>query len=293
MHEVKPSRFLPRWARADSGDRAIFGEMPEIGYVPDPQPSIPTRIVPKANAAGLSFHSLAEVAKTLQNVVNCVAHELLNGVDIAFDDMRQLGSNEDFVRFSRLYARPLESGSVIIPGELEDVTQEVNGRKYTTLDIVTRFIDIVEGVPVRGADFETSPAVLKSFEAFDAVLKRDVEYVEFEPPTLDLRPNKQPLVVDSSLVLDMRNARNAKSLISIKYGTLSGMFRAVDTTDRKLKIQLTGSDAIVPGSYPEVLQDRITLSLFKTAEFSGTVRYKGAVPQKIDITHIDFDPPNP
>lgn len=288
MHEIKESRFLPRWARAEGASRALIGDMPDIGFVPDPRPSIPARVVSKADVSGLSFPSLASIAKTLQNVINCVAYELAYGYDPAFSDLRKIAPNSEVAKLARLHADPFQTGSVVIPGELDDVSQEFNGRKVSALDVVSRFVDVAEGVVREGPSFETSPAVLQSLEDFKEVLNRDVEYVEFSPPVLEIRQSKSPIVVNPAFVSEVTNARRARSRLKVEYGNLEGKFRAVDTTDKKIKIELTGNGLIVSGSYPEILQERVSRSIFHTAIFSGKIRYRDDKPRHIDITHINF-----
>jgi len=288
MHEITTSRFLPRWAREEGADRALVGDIPDIGFTPAPRPSIPARIVPKADVSGLSFPSLSSIAKTLQNVINCVAYELIHGFDSSFDDLRKIQPNSDIAKFARLHADPLQSGSVVIPGELDDIVRDFNGQTWSTLDVVSKFVDIAEGVVREGPRFETSPAVLRSLEDFHEVLNRDVEYVEISPPLLELRPSKSPILVNQTFVSEVKNARLARSHAKIEYGNLEGKFRAVDTTDKKLKIELTGSGRIVGGKYPDVLQDRISQSIFQTAIFTGKIRYSDNQPRHIEITHINF-----
>ena len=288
MYEVKKSRFLPRWAREDSTDRSLLGSMPDVGFIPGPRASIPARVVPKSDASGLSLQSLSSIVKTLQNVINCVAYELINGYDATFDDLRKIQPHSEVAKFARLHADPFQAGSVIIPAELDEISRDFGGRIVTTLQVVSRFVDIAEGILREGPSFETSPAVLRSLEEFNDVLNRDVQYIELSPPILEIRPSKNSITVNEHFVSEVRNSRRARSRVKIEYGNLEGKFRAVDTTDKKLKIELSASGLIVSGTYPDLLQERVSKSIFNTAIFSGRIKYRDDEPKHIDVTHINF-----
>lgn len=286
MREVKTTRVLPRWFRSGDPEDLVVADMPEVGYTPDLPPRIATRVIPKDGSNGLSFDSISDIVQSIQHAVVSVAHELAYGVDKMFSDMRKI--EKGLIQFARIHSEPLEPGSFVIPAELDDTEAEFDGKTITTRQIVERFEEVMVGLGQNGAAIETNLAVLQAIVDLDKVLKRDVDRIELTP---NASPTKaadgRRIIVDSFYVSEVSYARKKRLHKRVEFLSVTGTLRAVDTTQFKLKIELSDSRIIIPGEYAEALQPRMILFLGKPVKITGDVTYLHGFARHIKVFHVD------
>jgi hypothetical protein len=286
VREIKTTSKLPNWFTTGDADYAIVADMPEIGYSPDLPPRIPTRVIPRNGGGHLSFDSLSDILLSIQHTVISVAHELVYGVDLFFRDMRKI--SKEVTQFARVHAEPFEEGSFIIHAELDDRTTEIGGKKVTTRQVVERYVEVLSGIAKEGHEFPTSLAVLHSIEEMDKALKRDVARVELAPSgSYEQEAFSSPVVIDPDYVIQVMNARLHRLSRRTEYGSIKGVLRAVDTTQRRFKLEVERGRPIVPGEYIEELEVQMILALGKSVQITGYVSYLGGAPHQIKATLVD------
>jgi len=294
MTKWEQTNFRPKWARTPE-DRELFSNMPDVGHVVEPVPSVATRIVPVGGGSCISAATLSDAVLLKQRIMNYASYEVVRGIDPSFSDLRKI--DEQCLQLGRLDFEPFDEGSFVIPAELrsDPLSIQTDGRTYmiSAVDVVERFNHVLRELPQKGIDLPVSIGLLSEINELNKLLKREVASLEFVtvlPPDTERGLSRRSARHASSneYLARIDSIRKTRQHIEKRSGnSLKGTLVAVDCERRKIKIRLDSEgNATVPGTFLPPLEKDLVANLMKKAEFIGQVKYQLGAPKHIKLVKL-------
>ncbi len=284
--------FRPAWADADPKVLADLEDTPSLGFLPEPPPRLPTRIILADRSRRISAQSLYDTMYATQRLLYFSAFEAVHGADRNFTpNLRTL--DEPLMRLAKLHIEPFDEGSFVVPAELgEEVLQlSKNGklREFTSRDVLRRFTNVLQGVLELGSEFLTCLGVLDAIEHLGKVLNREASGIEYLPSGFGgLEAPAQAILVNAGYVDRAAKTKLERKKPQSSPGQLEGVLTLLDVAESKLKLRLfRPEDKMIPGKFLPLLRDRFVALLGKGVRLYGTVRYQQDLPKSIDVVSVD------
>jgi len=270
----------PTWARNIAGREADFDVDCTAGIQPDFAPRLPVRVIPVSHQNSLSAATVRDVIDRTQRIVTYAAYEVVNGIRPDFADLRSV--DEPIVRYATLQIEPFEEGSFVIPTVLKESPTRIlsrgTEREFTGSQIVQRFAEAMCTAGEQGAN--ASIGLVQSIESLGAILRREVERIEYFPIGLpNMADHCQKITVDSAYINRVTETRKQRQDPEVIADHLIGTLTAVDLSTGKLKLSVNGQT--INGTFSLFMTDLLVESLRKSIRLEGVVEYHNQVPRYI------------
>ncbi|VTS01311.1 unnamed protein product [Gemmata massiliana] len=265
--------FIPKWLR----DEPLGEPEPFLlaGSIPDTDPHIVTRLIPKDHGYVLSARTLGKVLELKQNLVLYAARDVAEGLNANFADLRSL--KEPLTKFATLTIEPFETGSFVIPARLEAAPLALEGKiePLATDRVVERFNRLLAAIDQPDEAASMSIGALFTCKELGKLLKNEVESIEWT--TIDREHNRM-----TPSVLTPAKAEKIERLLERRKPTeqvlekIAGRLTAFDTVKNTFQLSVSGQKQRVKGTVMAFHAPWMCERLGQHVELEGIIERRGA-----------------
>lgn len=271
MPEPKPIAFVPKWLRDESFD--VDEPDFQVGSVPDSDPRIVTRLVPKDHGYSLPARTVSRVIDLKQDLALHAARDVVEGYNPNFTDLTSI--SKSLREFAALAVEPSEPGSFVIPASLP-----VRSPKFDPDAVLQRYLELLSAVEDARMASSASMGALQVCYHLGRLLQRDIETIEVT--AYDRENTPRPTVhFNTESVLRIDRLLDRRRTTTRDFEKLTGRLEALDIAKNEFQLRLPGHRKRISG----------TAALFPLAtlrEYLGaTVTLEGEVvrePKKTTLT---------
>ncbi len=238
MPEPQPIAFIPKWLRDQKPDEPELDF--SVGSVPDQDPRVVTRLVPKGHGCTLHARTLSRVIDLKQDLVYHAARDVKDGVNPNFTDL--IGLPKALREAAALDVAPAEVGSYLIPASLPS-----RGADLDTQAVLDRFVVLLSVVHAPDRAEGVSIGAIQVCRELARILDRDVETIEVT--AYDTQHQPKPTVKftpDTADRLDRLLGRRRTT--TQEFESLTGRLEALDIGKNEFHLKLPGSRRRVKGN---------------------------------------------
>jgi hypothetical protein len=268
--------FEPAWLKSKSAARDFLADTPALGVIHASAPKLPTRIVPRDGGNTISVLTLIDTVAATQRILNFASYEAIYGVHLDFSDLRSLESH--VLELAKMHVEPFEDGSFVIPASLGQdgfgVTVEGTKKELYPADVLSRFVDMMDGVARDGPRFQACIGAIQAIEELGKVLRREAATIEYYPIGFGgYCQSPKRIHVDQAYVDLVSAARKSRQDPRIKPDHLEGTLTAVDLIRGTFKVK-TEERQTISGTYTPFMEDRMISSLGRPVRLFGDAEYR-------------------
>ncbi|MDY3561956.1 hypothetical protein R5W23_003386 [Gemmata sp. JC673] len=237
MPEPAITGFVPKWLRDQPPDDDESFLM--AGPVPDSDPRVITRLVPKDHGCGLPARTVSRVIDLKQNLVYYAALDVSEGPKPGFADLAAVP--KALRDAAALVIEPAEPGGFVIPARLPE-------RKDTDADaVVARYAELLAAIDGHKSA-EVSIGALQACRELGGLLQRDVESIDVTTYDRENAPRPTYRFTPASVrrldkLLDGRRVTSRQT-----FETLTGRLEALDLGKNEFQFKLEGHKKRVKGT---------------------------------------------
>jgi hypothetical protein len=284
MPEPKPIEFIPKWLRDPS-----FDEVDEIpvafGSIPDAEPRIHTRLIPRDHGSDLTARTLGQVLEYKQKLILYAARDVVVGRSANFADLRSL--KEPLVKFATLSIEPFEPGSFVIPARLDAspyVGEEVV-EPVATDRVIDRFNQLLAAIDQPDEAASMSLGALLTWKELGKLLNKEVESIEWI--TIDREHNrKQPVVFTPEKVARVEQLLERRDTTTEGMERRKGRLTAFDMLTNAFQLTVRGQKQRVQGTVMAFHAPWMCEHLGQEIELEGLIVRRGRRPEHLTVHRI-------
>jgi hypothetical protein len=283
MIDRRFTNFVPKWARDPSQES--LGEAPVTGQQPDLAPALPIRLLPHDRGNSITALTLSQIAATTQRILNYASYEVVHGISPEFADLRS--AENEVLELAQLDVDPsFAEGSFIIPAKLTEKEVEINGQRFSGVDVLQRFVDAMDAIGSNQNSYSVAIGMLQAVEELGRIINREalIEYSAFGLPGMSTQ--SRMVVVDKSYIQKVANAKVRRRSTQVTPDVIEGKITAVDIVKFTFVLQVD-KKRLVRGSYDSMVADQISTSLGKRVGIIGVIEYVNLKPNHVRAFSVE------
>lgn len=283
MPEPAMTGFIPKWIRDQPPDEDESFLM--AGPIPDADPRIHTRLIPKDHGYLLPARTLGKVLELKQNLVLYAARDVAEGLNADFADLRSL--KEPLTKFATLTVEPFETGSFVIPARLEAEPLALEGRAepIVTDRLVERFNRLIAAIDYPDEAASMSIGALLVCKELGKLLKNEVESIEWT--TIDREHNRtRPSVLTPAKVGKIERLLERRKPTEQVTEKIAGRLTAFDTVTNAFQLSVPSQKQRVKGTVMAFHAPWMAERLGKQVELEGIVERRGTKLKSLTVHRV-------
>jgi hypothetical protein len=258
VSEPKISGFVPKWFRnqpLDSSDEVPVA----YGSVPDQDPRVVTRLVPKDHSFTLPARTVSRVIDLKQDLAFHAARDVVEGFNPNFADLTSL--SKTLRENATLSVEPAEPGSYVIPASLP-----IRSIGFDADAVLRRYAELLSATENATQASTVSIGALQVCRELGRLLRRDVEFLEVT--TYDRENTPRPKVsFNTDSVNRLNHLLDSRKTTTREFEKITGRLEALDIGKNEFQLKIAGRKGRVKGtaaffaitSLREMLGSKITL----------------------------------
>lgn len=261
MPDPTSTGFIPKWLR----DQPLDENEPHFlaGSIPDSDPRVVTRLVPKDHKYGLPARTVSRVIDLKQNLVYYAAFEVQEGPKPGFADLSAV--SRSLREAATLVLEPAEPGSFVIPARLPD-------RKDFNADaVVARYAQLLAAIDDGRMAAEVCTGALQVCREFGNLLRKEVDSIEVTTYDRENAPRPPYKFTTGSIQRLDRLLEGRRGTSRTAFEKLTGRLEAVDLAKNVFHLKLPESKRRVKGSAASIPIKDLGKLLGMTVTLEGDV----------------------
>jgi hypothetical protein len=264
MPDPKPIGFIPKWLRDQPPDEDESFLM--AGSVPDSDPRVVTRLVPKEHGYSLSARTVSQVIDLKQDLALYAAWDVTHEQN-PNPNLADLSSLPKTLReAAALAVEPAEPGSFVIPASLPARSEE-----FDPDAVLRRLSELLAAIDdPRRAAF-VSVGALQTCLKLGKVLRRDTEAIEVT--TYDRENAPRPTYRMTPATVERLDSllANRRPKSGSEFEKLTGKLEALDLGTNEFQLKLQGHRKRVKGTAAFFALSTLRDRLGETVTLEGDV----------------------
>jgi hypothetical protein len=237
MPDPTKTGFIPKWLRDEPlGEAEPFFQ---AGTVPDPDPRVDTRLVPKHHGYTIHARTLSRVIDLKQDLVYHAARDVKDGVNPNFTDL--MGLPKSLRDSAALEIAPAEVGSYIIPATLPSRAGDIDAQA-----VLDRFVALLSVVQAPDRAQGVSIGAIQVCRELARVLDRDVETIEVTAYD-SLHQPKPPVTFTPHTAHQLDRLLDRRRTTTQEVERVTGRLEALDIGKNEFHLKLPGVRRRVKG----------------------------------------------
>ncbi len=239
MPDPQTTGFIPKWLRDESfAEDDAFPFM--AGSIPDTDPRVVTRLVPKDHGYRLPARTVSRIIDLKQDLALHAARDIAEGFNPNFADLTSIPK---LLRENAALAiEPAEPGSFVIPATLPV--------RSDTLDpdaVLKRYSELLSAVDDARQASSTSIGALQVCRELGRLLRRDIETIEVT--TYDRENAPRPTVqFNTESVVRIDRLIDRRRTTTREFEKLTGRLEALDIGKNEFQLKIPNHKGRVKGS---------------------------------------------
>lgn len=238
MPDPQPIGFIPKWLRDESfaEDDAFL----MAGSIPDADPRIVTRLVPKDHGYSLPARTVSRIIDLKQDLTLHAARDVSEGFNPNFADLTSIPKS--LRENATLAVEPALAGSFVIPASLP-----VRSEKLDPDAVLKRYTELLAAVEDIRQASSISIGALQVCRELGSLLRRDIESIEVT--TYDRENEPRPTVnFNRDSVARIDHLLDSRRTTTREFEKLTGRLEALDIGKNEFQLKLTSHRKRVRGT---------------------------------------------
>lgn len=230
--------FVPTWFRDQPFDTADALPV-AFGTVPDQDPRVVTRLVPKDHGDSLAPRTLSRVFNLKQDLAIHAARDVVQGYNPNFIDLTSVPPA--IRKAATLAIEPSTPGSYVIPARLPARGQ------FDVDAVINRYAELLSAVDDARAAESASIGALQVCRALGSILGGEVESMEVTTYDKENSP-RRPCRLTAASVERLDRVLTSRRATSREFEKLTGRLEALDIGKNEFQLKIDGRRRRVKGS---------------------------------------------
>jgi len=262
MSEPAISGFVPKWFRDRPLDAA--DDLPvAYGTIPDQDPRVVTRLVPKDHGYTLPARTVSRVIDLKQDLALHAARDVADGYNPNFTDLSSLP--KALREAAQLAVAPADTGSYVIPASLPARTAALDPDA-----VLARYAELLAAVNDARQAATVSIGALQVCRELGRLLKREVETIEVT--TYDRENAPRPMAVFTpESVTRLDRLLDGRRTTTREFEKVTGRLEALDVGKNEFQLKVDGVKGRVKGTAAFFTITSLRESLGGTVTLEGEV----------------------
>jgi hypothetical protein len=254
--------FVPKWFRDRPFD-AVDAVPVAFGTVPDQDPRVVTRLVPKDHGYSLPARTVSRVIELKQALAYHAARDVVEGFNPNFADLTSL--TKTLREAATLALEPAEPGSFVIPARLPE-------RKGIDANaVIARYADLLAAIDDGRHAAEVSIGALQVCGELGNLLRKDVESIDVTTYDRENAPRPTYHMTAKTVERLDRLLHGRRVTSRTAFEKLTGRLEALDLGKNEFQLKLDGHRKRVKGSAAFFALSSLRERLGETVTLEGDV----------------------
>jgi hypothetical protein len=239
MSDPQTTGFIPKWLRDESfAEDDAFPLM--AGSIPDTDPRVVTRLVPKDHGYRLAARTVSRIIDLKQDLVLHAARDVTEGFNPNFADLTSIPKS--LRENAALTIEPAEPGSFVIPATLP-----VRSETLDPDTVLKRYSELLSAVDDVRQVSSASIGALQVCRELGRLLRRDIETIEVT--TFDRENAARPMVkLNAESVIRIDRLLDRRRTSTREFEKLTGRLEALDIGKNEFQLKIANHSRRVKGT---------------------------------------------